>query len=104
MPRGFPLQDAGPGMSELFHDLTIEQERAKMTTGYEQPGDPNFEGGAAYERYCEEQKAYRNSIIEECAKAALGVPMPRYGTNARFTGRSEMQGWVIKAIRKLIEP
>lgn len=26
MPRGFPLQDYGPGMSELFRDLQIEQE------------------------------------------------------------------------------
>ena len=30
-----------------------------MTTGFEQPGDPSFEGGAAYDRYCEEQDAYR---------------------------------------------
>lgn len=30
--RGFPLQDEGPGMNELFHDLQIEQEerRAKL--------------------------------------------------------------------------
>ena len=26
MPRGFPLQDTGPGMSKMFHDLTVEQE------------------------------------------------------------------------------
>jgi hypothetical protein len=29
MPRGFPPQDTGPGMNELFHDLTVEQEEAK---------------------------------------------------------------------------
>lgn len=29
--RGFPLQDTGPGMSELFHDLAIEQEERKMS-------------------------------------------------------------------------
>jgi hypothetical protein len=28
MTRGFPLQDEGPGMNELFHDLSIEQEIA----------------------------------------------------------------------------
>lgn len=25
--RGFPLQDEGPGMNELFHDLSVEQEQ-----------------------------------------------------------------------------
>lgn len=25
MPRGFPLQDTGPGMNGLFHDLAVEQ-------------------------------------------------------------------------------
>lgn len=29
MPRGFPLQDTGPGMNELFHDLAVEEERRK---------------------------------------------------------------------------
>lgn len=29
MPRCFPLQDTGPGMSELFHDLTVEQEKER---------------------------------------------------------------------------
>lgn len=29
MSRGFPLQDTGPGMNELFHDLQVEQEREK---------------------------------------------------------------------------
>jgi hypothetical protein len=27
--RGFPLQDEGPGMNELFHDLQVEQEERK---------------------------------------------------------------------------
>ena len=27
--RGFPQQDTGPGMSELFHDLQTEQEEQK---------------------------------------------------------------------------
>lgn len=78
-----------------------ERRGSTMTTGYEQPGDPNFEGGAAFERYQEEQEAFRNSIIEQCVKVALAVPMPHYGTNARFTGRTEMQGWIVKAIRAL---
>jgi hypothetical protein len=26
---GFPSQDTGPGMAEMFHDLTVEQEEAK---------------------------------------------------------------------------
>jgi Pyruvate/2-oxoacid:ferredoxin oxidoreductase delta subunit len=32
MSRGFPLQDEGPGMKQMFHDLAIEQEeeRAKQ--------------------------------------------------------------------------
>jgi hypothetical protein len=30
MPGGFPLQDTGPGMSEMFHDLQIEQEQDRM--------------------------------------------------------------------------
>lgn len=29
MPRGFPLQDTGPGMAEMFHDLQIEQEQER---------------------------------------------------------------------------
>lgn len=29
MPGGFPLQDTGPGMNELFHDLTVEQEQER---------------------------------------------------------------------------
>lgn len=29
MPGGFPLQDEGPGMSEMFHDLAIEQEEER---------------------------------------------------------------------------
>lgn len=27
--RGFPLQDEGPGMNELFHDLQVEQEQER---------------------------------------------------------------------------
>jgi hypothetical protein len=27
--RGFPLQDTGPGMNELFHDLQVEQEERR---------------------------------------------------------------------------
>lgn len=27
--KGFPLQDTGPGMSELFHDLMVEQEQER---------------------------------------------------------------------------
>ena len=27
--NGFPLQEQGPGMSELFHDMTVEQEERK---------------------------------------------------------------------------
>lgn len=73
-----------------------------MTTGYEQPGDPNFEGGAAYERYLEEQEAYRNSIIEQCAKLAEQTPLPAYGTNARHTGREEARKKIAAAIRTLI--
>lgn len=30
MPRGFPLQDTGPGMNELFHDLQVEQEEHRQ--------------------------------------------------------------------------
>jgi hypothetical protein len=29
MSRGFPLQDTGPGMNELFHDLAVEQEEER---------------------------------------------------------------------------
>jgi hypothetical protein len=29
MSRGFPLQDDGPGMNELFHDLQVEQEQER---------------------------------------------------------------------------
>ena len=29
MTRGFPLQDTGPGMNELFHDLKVDQEIEK---------------------------------------------------------------------------
>lgn len=29
MPGGFPLQDDGPGMNALFHDLAVEQEEKR---------------------------------------------------------------------------
>lgn len=29
MPSGFPLQDTGPGMAELFHDLQVEQDEQR---------------------------------------------------------------------------
>lgn len=29
MSRGFPLQDTGPGMNELFHDAAVEQEEER---------------------------------------------------------------------------
>ena len=74
------------------------------TTGHEQPGDPAFEGGAAYEVYCEQQKAWRNSIIEECIKRAEQAPMPAYGTNARHTGREEARKKIVASLRQLIEP
>lgn len=32
MPSGFPLQDTGPGMNELFHDLAVEQDERKVFT------------------------------------------------------------------------
>lgn len=72
-----------------------------MTTGYEQPGDPNFEGGAAYKRYCEEQERLRNEIIEQCAKAAEMAALPAYGTHARHTGREEARKKIAAAIRAL---
>lgn len=42
MPRGFPLQDDGPGMKELFHDLAVEQEierAARKDRKLSDPGD-----------------------------------------------------------------
>lgn len=30
MPGGFPLQDTGPGMAEMFHDLGVEQSEDKL--------------------------------------------------------------------------
>lgn len=71
------------------------------TTGDEQPGDPNFEGGAAFERYQEEQEAYRNSIIDLCAKRAQEAPLPSYGTNARHTGREEARKKIVASILSL---
>lgn len=71
------------------------------TTGYEQPGDPNFEGGAAYERYCEEQERNRNDLIERCAKIAEQAALPSYGTHARHTGREEARKKIAAAIRAL---
>jgi hypothetical protein len=38
--RGFPLQDTGPGMNELLHDLQVEEEeerRAKPKCTCAQP-------------------------------------------------------------------
>lgn len=29
MPRGFPLQDEGPGMKQMFHDLSVEQDEER---------------------------------------------------------------------------
>lgn len=29
MPGGFPSQDTGPGMAELFHDLQVEQDEQR---------------------------------------------------------------------------
>lgn len=52
MPRGFPLQDTGPGMSQMFHDLAIEQdeERAarrdrKLSDSGDVPTPPNGREG-----------------------------------------------------------
>ncbi|TXG96564.1 MAG: hypothetical protein E6R08_09165 [Nevskiaceae bacterium] len=72
-----------------------------MSTGYEQPGDPAFEGGAAYERYCEEQARYRDEIIERCARAAELAALPSYGTHARHTGREEARKKIAATIRAL---
>ncbi|TWA89597.1 hypothetical protein FBZ96_11965 [Bradyrhizobium stylosanthis] len=71
------------------------------TTGYEQPGDPSFEGGAAYERYCEEQERHRNEIIERCARAAELASLPAYGTHARHTGREEARKKIAATIRAM---
>lgn len=30
MPKGFPLQDDGPGMKQMFHDLAVEQEEHRV--------------------------------------------------------------------------
>jgi hypothetical protein len=49
--RGFPLQDEGPGMNELFHDLQVEQEeqRAKAERCKHPPcREPEYCGWAAY--------------------------------------------------------
>lgn len=50
--RGFPLQDEGPGMNELFHDLQVEQEerRAKARERCQHPPcrEPDYCGWAAY--------------------------------------------------------
>ncbi len=74
------------------------------TTGHEQWGDPAFEGSAAYERWCEEQAANRNNIIEQCAKAAELAAMPAYGTHARQTGREEARKKIAASIRSLKTP
>lgn len=40
--RGFPLQDTGPGMSEMFHDLQVEQERERHRDRLIQCHKPQF--------------------------------------------------------------
>lgn len=62
MPRGFPLQDTGPGMNELFHDLAVDQaeqrdiERGRITHGMRV--DPNerhviYYGKPSWPSHCE---------------------------------------------------
>ena len=50
--RGFPLQDEGPGMSELFHDLQVEQEERKAAAcercKHPPCREPGYCGWAAY--------------------------------------------------------
>lgn len=47
-----------------------------MTTGHEQPGDPNFEGGAAYERYCKQQERRRlDEITVDPGDGSTPVPL-----------------------------
>lgn len=50
MPGGFPLQDTGPGMSELFHDLQVEQEERKAAERCKHPPcrEAGYCGWAAY--------------------------------------------------------
>lgn len=50
MPGGFPLQDTGPGMGELFHDLQVEQEerRAKERCQHPPCRETDYCGWAAY--------------------------------------------------------
>lgn len=40
MSRGFPLQNEGPGMRELFHDLQIEQEQERFARRNRKLSDP----------------------------------------------------------------
>lgn len=52
MPGGFPLQDTGPGMSELFHDLQVEQEERKAAAAdrckHQPCREADYCGWAAY--------------------------------------------------------
>ena len=40
--RGFPSQDTGPGMSELFHDLAVQQEEDRQTIHHGLRLDPEM--------------------------------------------------------------
>jgi len=44
-----------------------------MTTGYEQPGDPNFEGASAYERHCEEQDRAKYDSLRKYSDTAWSI-------------------------------
>jgi len=40
MSRGFPSQDPGPGMNELFHDLQVEQDQELASRRDRKLSDP----------------------------------------------------------------
>lgn len=63
-----------------------------MTDGYEQPGDPSFEGGAAYERHMQE---HTDAVVFKCDEAACRL-------DARFYEGFDMdERWEI--IRAILE-
>lgn len=63
MPRGFPLQDEGPGMKQMFHDLAVEQEEAKAAKA-----DATFYAGDAMRREARHDHKYEPGAYGVCRR------------------------------------
>jgi hypothetical protein len=68
MPGGFPLQDTGPGMNELFHDLAVEQAENQAKAGPQNCSCYPGEGPLPCPLKGALRDCWRAAVIEETQK------------------------------------